>query len=253
MAFRYRSGTWRSYLDASPGHAGGLDASWTAPTTNIDTSGLTDLASYRVYYGVTSSPCGGPSFLQLAAPTTTPSPDETVSARLRGLVTGTRYYVAVSAVNTAGHESDCSPPADAVARDDFAESPILNVPPASVPAPGSATATWEGIAAPTPTDWIGLYAEGTAGGAYLAWIYVSCSQTPGPAKASGSCILQIPPIAPPGRYEFRLYAANMFTRLATSGPFMVTHRQRRGPAPPGPPTERHGREPRAAASASSLA
>lgn len=229
-------------LMQAPGNAGVLDASWTAPTTNIDTSGLTDLASYRVYYGVTSSPCGGPSFLQLAAPTTTPSPDETVSARLRGLVTGTRYYVAVSAVNTAGHESDCSPPADAVARDDFAESPILNVPPASVPARGSATATWEGIAAPTPTDWIGLYAEGTAGGAYLAWIYVSCSQSPGPAKASGSCILQIPPSAPPGRYEFRLYAANMFTRLATSGPFMVTHRHRRAaPASAPPSAERQQR------------
>ena len=61
-------------LMQAPGNAGVLDASWTAPTTNIDTSGLTDLASYRVYYGVTSSPCGGPSFLQLAAPTTTPSP-----------------------------------------------------------------------------------------------------------------------------------------------------------------------------------
>jgi hypothetical protein len=226
----------------APGNAGVLDASWTGPTTNTDESGLTDLASYRVYYGVTTSPCGGPSFLQLAASTATPSPNEVVSARLRGLVTGTRYYVAVSAVNTAGNESDCSPAADAVARDDVTEGPILNVPPASLPAPGSVTATWDGIAAATPTDWIGLYAEGTAGGAYLTWIYVSCSQTPGPAKASGSCILQIPPIAPPGRYEFRLYAANMFTRLATSSPFMVTHRHRRAaPASAPPNAERQER------------
>jgi len=275
-------------LMQAPGNAGVLDVSWTAPMTNTDESRLTDLASYRVYYGVTTSPCGGPSFLQVVAPTATPSPNEAVSARLRGLVTGTRYYVAVSAVSITGNESDCSPRADAVARDDFAEGPIdlnvapasghavvakgpilnvaptsghvvaaegpilnvppasehavaakgstLNVPPASVPARGSVTATWNGITAPTPTDWIGLYAEGTAGGAYLAWIYVSCSQMPGPAKASGSCILQIPPIAPPGRYEFRLYAANMFTRLTTSSPFIVTHRHRRAAPASGPPS-----------------
>jgi hypothetical protein len=36
--------------------------------------------------------------------------------------------------------------------------------------------TWDGIARPRLTDWIGLYAEGTGSGAYLAWIYVSCSQ-----------------------------------------------------------------------------
>jgi hypothetical protein len=213
-------------LTEAPIEGGVLDASWTAPTTNTDGTPLTDLASYLVYYSTAASPCPASSFLQVASPTSSPDPDQTVSARLTGLITGTRYYVSVSSINIAAKESDCSPPADAVARDDFPEGPILNVAPTSVPARESVTATWSGIAAPTPTDWVGLYAEGAAGGAYLAWIYVSCSQTPGPAHASGSCVIQIPPIARPGRYELRLYAANMFTRLATSSRFMVPHRHR---------------------------
>jgi len=67
--------------------------------------------------------------------------------------------------------------------------------------------TWDGIARPRPTDWIGLYAEGTGSGAYLARIYVSCSQWRGSGKASGSCAFEIPQSQPPGRYELRLYAA----------------------------------------------
>ena len=51
---------------ATPASAGVLDASWTAPTTNTDGSPLTDLASYRVYYG-SSQPCPGVSFSEVAS------------------------------------------------------------------------------------------------------------------------------------------------------------------------------------------
>ncbi|PYN82348.1 MAG: hypothetical protein DMD96_06255, partial [Candidatus Rokuibacteriota bacterium] len=84
------------------------------------------------------------------------------------------------------------------------------------------TATWSGIPAPTSTDWIGLYVSGTSDQAYLAWIYVSCSQTAGAAKAAGSCPFTIPSGLAPGSYELRLYANNAYTRLATSGTFTVT-------------------------------
>jgi hypothetical protein len=83
-------------------------------------------------------------------------------------------------------------------------------------------ATWNGIATPTSTDWIGLYASGTDDGAYLAWLYVNCSKTPGASGASGSCALQIPGGVIPGTYELRLFAANGLTRLATSSLFNVT-------------------------------
>jgi hypothetical protein len=107
-------------LSASPGSAGLLDASWAAPTTNIDGSSLTSLVSYRVYFGTGSAPCPGPSFLPVASPASSPSPNQTVGARLTGLATGTRYFVAVTAVDSGGNESACSTVASAVARADYA-------------------------------------------------------------------------------------------------------------------------------------
>jgi hypothetical protein len=82
-----------------------LDASWTAPTTNTDGTRLTDLASYRLYYGTSSSPCPGASVVSVASPTSSPAPNSTVSFRLTGLATGTVYFVAVSAVDTSGNPS----------------------------------------------------------------------------------------------------------------------------------------------------
>ena len=229
-------------LVTAKGEAGILDASWTAPTTHTDGSPLTDLASYRLYYGTSDSPCPGPTFVQVASPASSPLPGDTMSAQLTGLVARTFYFVAVSAVDTAGSESACSAAANAVARDDVAadvqSSPMtqeampssepaspsasLSATPESTPAEGSITATWANNLAPTPTDWIGLYAEGGAGGSYLAWTYASCSRMPATAKASGSCSLRIPRRLQPGRYELRLYAADQFIRLATSNSFMVT-------------------------------
>lgn len=104
--------------------------------------------------------------------------------------------------------------------------PQLSVSPGSVAAGGTVTATWSGIATPTPADWIGLYSPAAPDTSYLAWIYVSCSQTPGAARAAGSCAFVVPSGLAPGTYELRLLANNGFTRLATSGPLTVT--------PPGP-------------------
>src|SRR5213082_1346467 len=84
-------------LIAVPGEAGILDASWTAPTTNIDGSPLTDLASYRVYYGTSNAPCPRAAFFEVASPTPSPAPDQPVAFRLRGLSTGFLYYVSVTA------------------------------------------------------------------------------------------------------------------------------------------------------------
>jgi hypothetical protein len=308
----------------APVGAGVLDASWTAPTRNTDGSPLTDLASYRVYYGTTDPPCHASSSLQVASPTTSPTSGQIVSARLRGLVTGTRYYVGVSAVDSGGSESACSASSSAVAQSSYAVSPtttvnfgsvnvggfvdraftvsntrggtvsvtasasapfsivsgssftlgglgasqtvtvrftpttsatasvnvsfsadgdrvsrlvtgtgtgtsttsstgtLLTVSPASVVRGGSVTATWSGIAAPTSTDWIGLYTTGAADASTLAWIYVSCSKTSSTARASGSCAFPIPGSVAAGTYQLRLFAANGYTRLATSATFTVT-------------------------------
>ena len=110
-------------LMTSPGRAGILDATWTAPTTNTDGSPLTDLKSYRVYYGTSSAPCLGSSLAQIASPTSSPGPSQSVSLRLTGLTIGSLYNVAVTAVDAIGNESACSGAASAVARADFAVSP----------------------------------------------------------------------------------------------------------------------------------
>ena len=111
-----------------PGRAGTLDVSWTAPTTTVDGNALTDLASYRVYYDVSSAPCPGASFAELESPTTAPESNQTVSTRLDGLSSGILYYVSVTALDSGGNESDCFTPAEsAVARADFAVSPTGTV------------------------------------------------------------------------------------------------------------------------------
>src|SRR5438876_7399482 len=100
---------------AEQARAGVLDATWTAPTTNTDGSPLTDLASYRVYYGTGSAPCPGPSFFQVASSTSSPPANQTVSFRLTGLSAGTTNFVAITAVDTGGMESACSSTANAPA------------------------------------------------------------------------------------------------------------------------------------------
>jgi Bacterial Ig domain/Purple acid Phosphatase, N-terminal domain/Abnormal spindle-like microcephaly-assoc'd, ASPM-SPD-2-Hydin len=114
-------------LMPTPSTAGILDAAWSAPTTNTDGSPLTDLASYRVYYGVTSAPCPGSSLVQVASPSSSPGPGQTVSQRLTGLTAGAQYNVAVTAMDAGGRESACSSIASAVARADFALNPTGTV------------------------------------------------------------------------------------------------------------------------------
>src|SRR5437016_2547629 len=106
------------HLLACSVRAGILDATWNAPPTSADGSSIIDVASYRVYYGTFNPPCPTSSFLVVPsialapAPDTpapdTPAPDTVVSAALTGLVTGTGYFVQVTALDASGNESACS-------------------------------------------------------------------------------------------------------------------------------------------------
>lgn len=107
--------------------AGILDASWAAPTTNTDGSPLTDLASYRVYYGTASTPCPGLFFVPVVSPTSKPQINETVTVRLTGLSAGARYSVAITAVDSGGIESACSSAASATARGNTANQLVGNL------------------------------------------------------------------------------------------------------------------------------
>ena len=88
--------------------SGVLDVSWVAPTTNTDGSPLTDVVSYRVYYGTTDPPCPTGSAIGAAAPKVPLPPDQRLVVRLTGLTVGKLYFVAVTAVNSRGSASSCT-------------------------------------------------------------------------------------------------------------------------------------------------
>ena len=99
--------------------------------------------------------------------------------------------------------------------------PTFAVTPTTIARGSSVTASWSGIAAPTTTDWMALYAPGATQTAFLAWVYVSCTKTPGGAAASGSCAFVIPSTIAAGTYEIRLFANGQYSLLATSNTFQA--------------------------------
>ena len=106
------------------------------------------------------------------------------------------------------------------------QGPLLIVRRDMIRAGRSIVVRWRGIPAPTSTDWIGLYLPGSPNTAFIDWIYVSCSKTPGNPDRRGSCDFPIPDSLAPGTYELRLLANNGFMRLASSDGFMVTAKSR---------------------------
>lgn len=104
-------------------------------------------------------------------------------------------------------------------------SPTLAASPSTVAPGGSVSVAWNGVTAPSTTDWVGLYRQGAADTAAVRWFYTStCTSAAGTAKGWGSCPATMPSTA--ATYEFRLFARNGYTRLATSAPVTV------GTAPP---------------------
>jgi List-Bact-rpt repeat protein len=116
-----------NFFETNPAVAGVLDASWNAPTTNTDGSPLNDLASYRVYFGTSATPCPSGTFVTVPSPSPTPSAGQTVSTRLTGLTNNTVYNVSVAAVDTSGTPSACSGVASATATPDITVAPTTSV------------------------------------------------------------------------------------------------------------------------------
>jgi hypothetical protein len=106
-----------------------------------------------------------------------------------------------------------------------ARQTTLNASPTTASGGQTVTATWVGIVSPSGSDWIGLHRAGSADTEYLDWQYVSCSKAPGSPTASGSCGFVLPNYLSSGRYQFRLFANNGFTRIATSNDFTVTNNE----------------------------
>jgi len=90
----------------------------------------------------------------------------------------------------------------------------MSVSPTIVSSVAQIEASWDGIVAPTTTDWLGLYEPGADDTEYLTWCYTS-------GEASGRMLFELPSWLNPGSYELRLFANNAYNRLATSNAFSV--------------------------------
>jgi hypothetical protein len=82
-----------------PDASGAVTLAWEAPTTNADGSPLTDLAGYRIVYGVSTPPNSANGTVVDVGNVTTHT--------LRDLQPGT-YYIAVAAVDVSGNVSSLS-------------------------------------------------------------------------------------------------------------------------------------------------
>jgi hypothetical protein len=71
------------------------------------------------------------------------------------------------------------------------------------------------------TDWVGLYAVGSADSPSITWQYLSGTTTP-PATGLSSATLTFTMPSTPGNYEFRFFANNEWTHLAFSTMVTVT-------------------------------
>jgi hypothetical protein len=82
---------------AAAAAAGTATLAWSAPATNADSTPLTDLAGYKVYYGTASAQYGTPVDVGPAS-----------TYQINTLAEGVTYYFSVTAYNTAGGESGFS-------------------------------------------------------------------------------------------------------------------------------------------------
>lgn len=89
--------------------AGGTGVySWNPPTTNVDGSKCTDLAGYRVHWGSASRTYSQSINVSACAGCPEPTGMEEEIGCIGGLTPGATYYVAVTAYDTSGNESDYS-------------------------------------------------------------------------------------------------------------------------------------------------
>ncbi|MDQ6949951.1 MAG: right-handed parallel beta-helix repeat-containing protein, partial [Actinomycetota bacterium] len=76
--------------------------------------------------------------------------------------------------------------------------------PPTVGAGGQVSVSWSGIATPTATDWVGLYAVGAPDSAYRSWQYTG-------GASDGATTLTVPTSETTGPHEVRLFANDGYT------------------------------------------
>src|SRR5262245_39145604 len=101
-----------------------------------------------------------------------------------------------------------------------ATPPVLGVSPTTVNGGGTVTVSVTNGPG-NRTDWVGLFRQGAVDSGYVDWRYLNGTMSaPGTGLTSANFSFPIP--TTPGTYEFRLFANDSFTRLATSPLVTVT-------------------------------
>jgi PKD repeat protein len=101
-------------LNAIPLHAGNTTLTWNPPTTNIDDTLLTDLAGYKIYYGIASG-----NYTQII------DIGNVSTYQINNLTDGLTYYFVVRAYDTSANESGNS--------NEYFETIPVNNPPSANP------------------------------------------------------------------------------------------------------------------------
>ena len=94
-------------LSALPVFAASVTLTWDAPTTNSDTTPLTDLSGYRVYMSTTSGQYNSGNIVKNNIPASSSTGGVTETTTVDNLPNGT-YYFAVTAYDIYGNESSYS-------------------------------------------------------------------------------------------------------------------------------------------------
>lgn len=95
---------------------------------------------------------------------------------------------------------------------------------ANATAGSAVTVSWQGIPAPTASDWVAIYDRNTSPDEdFRAWAYVSCFTTPVVPAAQGACSLTLPPDMTEGTHHVRLFSnadSGAYNRIASAS-FLV--------------------------------
>jgi hypothetical protein len=204
-------------LSATPSAVNGGDtvtAAWQgvgSPTTTdwigLYQQGATDDAAIKWYFTATCTQSSGSAKASGSCPITMPSASGTYEVRL--FANNGYTKLATSGPITVGSTSTST------------STPALSASPSTVPGGGTVTVSWQGVGSAANNDWVGLYKQGAADTAFTSWFFTaSCGNQIGAPLASGSCSVTVPNSS--GTYEFRLFANNSYTKLATSGPVTVS-------------------------------
>ncbi|HEY3080281.1 MAG TPA: hypothetical protein VGM69_10275, partial [Chloroflexota bacterium] len=159
-----------------------------------------------------------PTFTLTPTPTETPTSTATLTRTPTATVTPTETPTATPTATSTSTATE-TPTDTATSTATSTPAPSLAVAPSSALTGGPLTATWTNVSDPSAHDWLGVYQVGARDRDPLTWVYVSCGSEPIAPLANGSCTLAAPATA--GTYEVRLFAADSFTRLASSGALVV--------------------------------